>query len=183
MIVFGESHLRSRSPGLHTAHVVERPEPAKKREVRAKMRRAFDDLDMDVYKAKRERRHRRQRLIRALRKGAGICASCGGSLVGAEGCTCVWCLSVDGAYKRERPMVEATAQYIDEFARPMKLRFTPKMLPVIGPRYDGDEADWPPCRNLSTCLTEVIAACGAKDPPGARCPRGCSHFIAAKVDG
>jgi len=175
--------LRWRSPTLHTAPVVERQEqPAKKREVRAKMRRAFDDLDMEVYQAKRDRRHRRQRFIRALRKLAGICASCGGSLVGADGITCVWCLSVDGAYKRERPIVEAEARYIDEFARPMRLKFAPRMLPVIGPRYDGDDATWPPCANLSACLTEVIAACGAKDPPGASCPRHCEHFKAAKAD-
>lgn len=70
----------------------EAPAP-KKRQVNAKMRRSFSDVDPETYAAKRVVRHRRQRFIRWLRLIGHRCASCGGPI------------EVDGAApaKRARP--------------------------------------------------------------------------------
>jgi hypothetical protein len=148
--------------------------PAGRRAPTAKMRRAFDDLDPVIYAEKRWRRHRRQRFVRFLRKVAGLCASCGEKLSrDNDGVTCPRCLGVDKAYKVGAKETVTIARFVDEFGRPMRLKGTPKMLPVIGPRYDGSDPDWPACENLSACMTELVLACGAKEAPGASCPEGC----------
>lgn len=151
-------------------------EPAK-RSPTAKMRRAFDDLDPLIYAEKRWRRHRRQRFVRFLRKLAGLCASCGERLAkDLEGVTCGRCLGVDKAYKVDAKETVTVARYVDELGRPMRMKGSPKMLPVIGPRHDGDDLDWPECVNLGECMMELVLACGAKEAPGASCPKDCPSF-------
>jgi hypothetical protein len=153
------------------------PSGPRKRRVNAIMRRAFDDLDANIYAGKRARRHRRQRFVRAMRKLAGLCASCGTKLDPTDGVTCARCLHVDSAYKRTSTEVEAKAKWVDEFGRPMLLKFQPRMLPIYGERYDGGSPEWPKCSRLADCLTEIVRACGAKDPPGASCPRDCKERV------
>lgn len=156
--------------------------PKVKRQVNAKMRRAFDDLDPIVHARKLEVRHRRQRFIRFLRINARRCASCGGPM-GAppelppgkkKPVTCERCLRVDSAYKKSSVETRAIAKWKDEHGRPMVLAFTPRMLPVFGQRYDGDEPGWPECANLSACELELVKACAPKDAPGMSCPKDCA---------
>lgn len=141
-----------------------------------KMRRKFDDAA--THAEKRRKRHRRQRFVRWLRKVAGLCASCGDRLPSRGPVTCQSCLTTDKKYKSGIGETLATARFTDELGRPMPLKGTPKMLPVIGPRHDGDDLDWPECEHLPACLRELVLACGAKEAPGASCPRGCSSFTA-----
>lgn len=171
--------------------------PRAKRKVNAIMRRAFDDLDADIYAEKRYRRHRRQRFVRTMRMlpgtvgpWHGYCASCGSKMSRdelesgkgarrARSVTCRGCLGVDSAYKKASVEVERKARYVDELGRPMVLKGTPRMLPIYGERYDGASLEWPKCENLSACMKELILACGAKDAPGMSCPKGCAHRIGA----
>lgn len=109
----------------------------------------------------------KHKVVREERIAAGLCTSCGRAR-DLGGVTCSRCLSTDKAWRKERAVREKTAVYLDDECQPMVLAFTPRMLPVLGPRKD--------CTKEDDCLTELIRACGKQDAPGSSCPDGCPHF-------
>lgn len=151
------------------------PPTKKKRVVRPKMRRAFDDLDPAVYATKRRRRHRRQHFVRAIRKLVGRCSYCGRPANGET--TCETCLKKDRAYKASQHVPKTGAKYRDENGRLFRLRTETRMVPLPGRRHDG--YDLPDCENRLACEVELMRALGPKEAAGMSCPQPCPHFTPA----
>ncbi len=128
--------------------------------IRRPVRAAGEDPGMRRSKPK-------HKIVREERIAAGLCTSCGRAR-DLSGVTCSKCLRTDKAWRRERAQREKTAVYLDDECQPMVLRFTPRMLPVLGERKD--------CANERECLDELIRACGKHDAPGSSCPTVCPHF-------
>lgn len=113
----------------------------------------------------REHKKRRHKVLREERLRLQVCTSCGRAR-DLEGVTCSRCLKTDKAWRKTRAVREKTAQYLDEDCQPLVLRFTPRMLPVVGERLD--------CLREDECLSELIKACGRQEAPGSSCPPGCA---------
>lgn len=111
---------------------------------------------------------------RAERISRGMCPSCGNHPP-KDGCrTCDACIQHDREYRARRRDARMRGGYVDEDWNPLHLAFTPRMLPVIGPRRN--------CRRNDECIDELVEATGGfgpqmQDPPGASCPFACPHFV------
>lgn len=116
----------------------------------------------------------RDQLARADRIARGLCPSCGAHAPALGLRTCQVCLEHDRAYRKKRKEARMRAGYVDTNWEPLRLRFTPRLLPVIGQRYE--------CRRNDDCVDELIEATGGfgpemQEPPGASCPFICEHFV------
>lgn len=126
-----------------------------------------------TFEEAREHKKRKHHRIREERMQAGVCTSCGRPR-DLEGVTCSTCLRTDKAWRKTRRQREQTAQYVDDDCQPLVLRFTPRMLPIAGTRYD--------CRREDECLAELIRACGKQDAPGSSCPTGCKDLVPVSAE-